>query len=124
MGKGRLRRFGTVRVRTTVAATAVVAVAMAAGGAMLVTVLTSSLEHNRQSVAISQAVNIADLAASGHLPGVLASPNEETTLSQLAIKPRVQPEVASLRIRSVALAATSSMLAMRARSRRSLSIHS
>ncbi|MDQ2728717.1 MAG: HAMP domain-containing histidine kinase [Actinomycetota bacterium] len=70
-------------MRTTVAATVVVAVAVAAGGAMLVKVLTSSLEHNRQSVAISQAVNVADLAASGHLPGVLASPNEETTLSQV-----------------------------------------
>ena len=83
MRRRRLRRFGTVRVRTTVAATAVVAVALAAGGAMLVKVLTSSLEHNRQGVAVSQAVNVANLAASGHLPGVLASPNEDTTLSQV-----------------------------------------
>ncbi|MDQ6839562.1 MAG: histidine kinase, partial [Actinomycetota bacterium] len=78
-----LRRFGTVRIRTTVAATAVVAVALAAGGAMLVSVLNSSLEHNRQSVAVTQAVDVATLAASGQLPSVLASPNEDATLSQV-----------------------------------------
>ncbi|MDQ6783101.1 MAG: HAMP domain-containing histidine kinase [Actinomycetota bacterium] len=83
MPRRRLRRLATVRVRTTIAATAVVAVALAAGGAVLVSVLSTSLEHNRQSVAITQASDIANLAASGHLPSVLASPNEETTLSQV-----------------------------------------
>lgn len=83
MRRRRLRRFGTVRVRTTVAATVVVAMALAAGGAMLVSILTSSLEHNRQGIAVTQAVDIADLATTGQLPRVLASPNEDATLSQV-----------------------------------------
>lgn len=77
------RAFGPVRVRTTVAATLVVAVALSLGAVALVRVLSSSLDHNRQSVAVTQAVDIAGLAASGHLPSTLASPNEDTTLSQV-----------------------------------------
>lgn len=64
----------------------VVAVALALGGAALVHVLNASLEHNRRSVAVSQAVDIANLAASGHLPAILASPNEDSTLSQVVDK--------------------------------------
>lgn len=65
------------------AATVIVALAITSGAAALVSVLRTSLERNRENVAVAQAVNIAGLAASGHLPAVLASPNEETTLSQV-----------------------------------------
>lgn len=78
-----LRALGPVRVRTTLAATLVVALALSIGGVALVRVLSASLDHNRRSVAVAQAVNIAGLAASGHLPATLASLTEETTLSQV-----------------------------------------
>lgn len=78
-----LRLFAPVRVRTTLAATAVVAGALAVGGVTLVSVLSSSLENNRKNVAFAQAGDIAGLAASGHLPTTLVSPNEDATLAQV-----------------------------------------
>jgi len=75
--------LGSVRVRTTLAATAVVALALALAGVALVHVLRVSLQQNREGVAATQAADIAALASSGRLLPTLASPNEDATLSQV-----------------------------------------
>ncbi len=78
-----MRLLGPVRLRTTLAATVVVAIALAFGAFVLVRFLRGSLEQNRESVAAAQAVDIAGLAGSGRLPTTLGSPSEDTTLSQV-----------------------------------------
>ncbi len=89
--------MGSVRVRTTLAATAVVAVALALAGVALVHVLRVSLQQNRESAAATQAANIAALASSGRLLPTLASPNEDASLSQV-IDPSNQVLAASANI--------------------------
>ncbi len=79
----RLRWAGTVRVRTTLAATLVVAVALTMGAWALLHLFQSSLENDRKTAAISRAADIASLAAAGHLPPVLGLPDEDTTLAQV-----------------------------------------
>ncbi|HZB72463.1 MAG TPA: ATP-binding protein [Acidimicrobiales bacterium] len=71
------RRLGTVRFRTTVAATAVVAVALAAAAVVLVVALRSSLERNLRSSAELRAADVAALVADDRLPRELPEPRGE-----------------------------------------------
>ena len=64
-------------------ATVVVAVALAVGAAILVDRLRSSLVSNRRDAAMARAADLASLADSGHLPGVLALGNQEATFAQV-----------------------------------------
>jgi signal transduction histidine kinase len=63
-----LRRLGTVRVRTTVAATLVVAVTLVAAAAVLVIALRSSLERNLRSSAELRARDVGTLLRNDDLP--------------------------------------------------------
>ena len=71
------RRLGTVRVRTTVAATLVVAVTLVAAAAALVLGLRSSLEDNLRSSAELRAADVAALVADDRLPAELPEPQDE-----------------------------------------------
>lgn len=75
--------WGSVRVRTTFAATLVVAVALAVGALVLITQVRSSLQANLRSAALSRAADIAALAAPGRLPAVLGLPNQDATFAQV-----------------------------------------
>lgn len=79
----RARRWGTVRLRTTLAATGVVAAALVLGAFVLVAQLHASLVASRRAAAVSLSADIAALAASGHLPPVLGLPNEEGSFAQV-----------------------------------------
>jgi signal transduction histidine kinase len=75
-----LRRFGTLRVRTTVAATLVVAVTLAAAATVLVLALRSSLERNLRSSAELRAEDVGTLVANDRLPPLpefIAQPRNE-----------------------------------------------
>src|ERR1700712_2998214 len=61
-------RVGTVRARTTVAATIVVAVALVAGAMVLLTVLRTTLTDEVQDAARSQALEVADQLDTGQPP--------------------------------------------------------
>jgi signal transduction histidine kinase len=78
-----VRRRNSVRVRTTLAAVVVVAATMAVGSMVMLHRIQESLEHDRRVAALSQAEQIAVLAASGHLPPVLGVPDEDTALAQV-----------------------------------------
>jgi signal transduction histidine kinase len=81
---GWLRRvFGPVRVRTTLAATLVVAIALAGGGASALDGFRSSLLGNVRGAATSFASYIASLASAGHLPSVLGLPDQSATFAQV-----------------------------------------
>lgn len=77
------RLTGSVRVRTTLAATLVVAVALSAGSAILVDRFQQSLDHNRRNAAVARAADIASLASAGRLPSVLRLPSEDATYAQV-----------------------------------------
>ena len=75
-----LRRFGTLRVRTTVAATLVVAVTLAAAATVLVLALRSSLERNLRSSAELRAEDVGTLVENDRLPllpDFIAQPRNE-----------------------------------------------
>lgn len=72
-----------MRIRTTVAATLIVAVALSVGSAVLVLRLRQSLEDNSRNAALARAADIASLASSGRLPTVLGLPNEDATYAQV-----------------------------------------
>jgi signal transduction histidine kinase len=72
-----VRRLGTVRFRTTVAATMVVAVTLAAAATVLVVVLRSSLERNLRSSAELRARDVASLVRDDSLPDTLPEPPDE-----------------------------------------------
>jgi signal transduction histidine kinase len=71
------RRLGTVRLRTAVAATVVVAVTLAAAATVLVLVLRSSLERNLRSSAELRARDVASLVADGLRGFDLPEPPDE-----------------------------------------------
>lgn len=77
------RLTSSVRVRTTVAATLIVAIALSAGSAILVWRFRQSLDNNRRNAAIARAADIASLASAGRLPSVLGLPNEDATYAQV-----------------------------------------
>ena len=72
-----------MRVRTTLAATLIVAIALSVGSAILVWRFRQSLDNNRRNAAIARAADIASLASSGRLPAVLGLPNEDATYAQV-----------------------------------------
>jgi hypothetical protein len=76
-------RLGAVRVRTTVAAVAVVGLALLAGGVSLVAVTQRSLLSSVDDAARARARDVAALAAGGGLPATLADTGEETALVQV-----------------------------------------
>jgi signal transduction histidine kinase len=66
------RRRGTVRIRTTLAATAILALALLVGGVAMLTLLRRSLVRNMDDVADIRADDIAALVAEQQLPRTLA----------------------------------------------------
>jgi signal transduction histidine kinase len=75
--------LGSVRVRTTVAATAVVGVALAVGGVGLVAFLQRSQVHSLDSGAALRAADVAALIQSRTLPARLPIQGQETSLVQV-----------------------------------------
>jgi signal transduction histidine kinase len=66
------RRRGTVRVRTTLAATTILALALVVGGVAMLTLLRRSLVRNMDDVADIRADDIAALVAAPPIPRTLA----------------------------------------------------
>ena len=77
------RLAGSVRVRTTLAATLIVAVALSVGSAILVNRFRQSLDNNRRNAAVARAADIASLASSGRLPSVLGLSNQDASFAQV-----------------------------------------
>ena len=73
----------SVRARTTLAATAVVAVALAAAAGGLLWLVSSRLEAAQRDSAVLRARDIAGLASVGQLPASLAFPGEDTGVAQV-----------------------------------------
>ena len=80
---GQLRVGRGVRVRTTVLATAVVAVALAAGGLLLVLLVHRSLVGSLDAAGLARAHDVAALATAGRLQGTVASTGEENSVVQV-----------------------------------------
>lgn len=80
---GRRRRLATVRVRTTVGATAVVGVALVIGAVVLVGVLRSNLVDNVDTAARLRADDVVALLEADTAPGELAVDSEEASLVQV-----------------------------------------
>ncbi len=76
-------RLGTVRVRTTIAATVVVGVALALGGLALVVLLRSAMTENVQVAAESRAEDLVALLAAGMPPALLTLGDAEDSLVQV-----------------------------------------
>jgi signal transduction histidine kinase len=72
-----LWRLGTVRFRTTVAATVLAVLALGVASVVLVLVLRNSLEGNLRSSAELRAADVATLVADDRLPSALPEPREE-----------------------------------------------
>jgi len=70
-------------MRTTLGATAVVAVAFLIGGVVMTTYLQRTLERGRQDTATSRAQDVASLAEAGKLPAILNAPNDDTVALQV-----------------------------------------
>jgi signal transduction histidine kinase len=80
----RARRFtGSVRVRTTLAATLIVAITLSVGSAILISRFRASLDNNRRSAAVALASDISSLASTGRLPPTLDLPNQDATYAQV-----------------------------------------
>jgi signal transduction histidine kinase len=77
------RRLGTVRTRTTLAASLVVGVTLVVGAVALAVALRRVLVRNLDSTARAQAGDVAALAGQGALPAALAAPGEEDALVQV-----------------------------------------
>lgn len=74
---------GSVRLRTTLAATLIVATTLAVGSVVLLWRFKASLDDNRRNAAVTRAYDIASLAATGRLPAVLSLPNQDATYAQV-----------------------------------------
>jgi signal transduction histidine kinase len=70
-------------MRTTLGATAIVALAFLVGGVVMTTYLQRTLEQGRQDSATSRAQDVASLVAAGRLPTVLNGPNGDTAALQV-----------------------------------------
>lgn len=68
------RRFGSVRARTTFAASIVVGSALLVGSIALVLILRGQLRQNVVTTARNEAANIASLVKSGEIPNPLPTP--------------------------------------------------
>jgi signal transduction histidine kinase len=78
-----MRRLATVRVRITLAAVLVVGIALAVGGAWLVSAQRSSLTESVETAADLRARDIALTVADGDFPHVLAVPHGDENLVQV-----------------------------------------
>jgi signal transduction histidine kinase len=78
------RRFASVRSRATVAATLVVALALAFAALGLLALLRNRLITAERAAATLRAYDIAALAATGDLPAPLSFPGEDTGVAQVA----------------------------------------
>ncbi|HVA75028.1 MAG TPA: HAMP domain-containing sensor histidine kinase [Acidimicrobiales bacterium] len=83
MRSRRARLTGSVRVRTTLAATLIVAITLGVGSAILIYRFRASLDNNRRSAAVARAADIAALADTGRLPSTLGLPNQDATYAQV-----------------------------------------
>lgn len=83
MGDRVAHRLGSVRVRTTLATTVVVGVALAVGGVVLVGLLRSSLTDNVETAASLRAADVVALLDAGDAPGALTVDGEESSLVQV-----------------------------------------
>lgn len=98
-----LRRRG-VRVQATVLATVVVALALAAGGLILVVLVHRSLVGSVDAAGLARAHDVGALAASGRLQSTVASTGEESSVVQvldpagkvIATSPNIAGEAALL----------------------------
>ncbi len=77
------RLTGSVRVRTTVAASVVVMIALAASALLLLTVLERQLTNALDGTAEARANDIAALAAQGPLPRTLTFPGPDDAIVQV-----------------------------------------
>ncbi len=75
--------MGTVRIRTTVAATVVVGIALTLGGLVLVMLLRSAMTDNVETAAESRAEDLVALLGGGMPPGLLALDDTEASLVQV-----------------------------------------
>lgn len=97
------RRRG-VRVQATVLATVVVALALAAGGLILVVLVHRSLVGSLDAAGLARARDVGALAASGRLQSTVASTGEESSVVQvldptgkvIATSPNIDGEAALL----------------------------
>lgn len=78
-----LRRVGTIRARTTVAACLVVAVALAVSAILVLAVLRRSLVDNVDRATLARAQDIAAAVRQRSLPKKPAAPGEEDTIVQV-----------------------------------------
>lgn len=93
-----------VRLSATLTATAVVAAAFAISGFLLVTLVERSLISSLDSTALARARDVAVLAGTARLPGIVASTSEDSSVVQvvgptgivLASSANIQGESASL----------------------------
>ena len=83
MAGDRRSRTGTVRVRTTAGATAVVGIALLAGAVVLVLVLRRNLVDNVETAARLRADDVVALLEAGTTPNELAVDDEEASLVQV-----------------------------------------
>ncbi len=104
LGADRRPRRGGVRVQATVIATVVVALALAAGGLILVVLVHRSLVGSLDAAGLARAHDVGALAASGRLQSTVASTGEESSVVQvlgptgkvIAASPNIAGEAALL----------------------------
>ena len=103
VGQFRVGRGG-VRVQATVLATAVVAVALAAGGLLLVLLVHRTLVGSVDAAGLARAHDVAAVATAGRLQATVASAGEESSVVQvldpagrvIAASPNISGEAALL----------------------------
>ncbi|MEA2843810.1 MAG: hypothetical protein QOJ69_1481 [Actinomycetota bacterium] len=86
-GEGIVRRVATVRVRTTVAATTIVGLALIVGAVSLVVLLRRSQVSTLETAATDRAAQIADLVRTGQLPNPISSKPDDDSLVQVVDEP-------------------------------------
>ncbi len=82
-GRGMLGRWAGVRMRATLAASVVVAIALAVGGVALVVLLRRSLTHGVDDTALLRARDIAGQLRAGSLPATVATTGQDASLVQV-----------------------------------------
>jgi len=78
-----LRRVGTIRARTTIAACLVVAIALLVSAILVLAVLRRSLVDNIDDATLARAEDVAAAARQGSLPRTPSAPGEEDAIVQV-----------------------------------------
>jgi signal transduction histidine kinase len=96
--RGRLsaRSLTTVRARTTLVATLVVGIALAAGAAVLLLTLRASLLRSGDSSALARARDLAGLASANALPSTVTAPGEDDVVQVVDSNGRVMSSSANI----------------------------